>query len=63
MRGKSAQNIIFQGWVVTSGHSRVFFQGQTKSRVFQGLPGCPGFVGHPTNTHIRPENVVNWHKI
>ena len=27
--------------------SRVFFQGQTKSRVFQGLPGFPGFVGHP----------------
>jgi len=38
------QNIIFQGWVVISEFSRVFFQGQTKSRVFQGLSG---FVGHP----------------
>jgi len=41
------QNIILQGWVVTSGFSRVFLQGQTKSRVFLGLPGFPGFVGHP----------------
>jgi len=37
----------FQGWVVISGFSRVFFQRQRKSRVFQGLPRCPGFVGHP----------------
>ena len=31
--------IIFQGWVVISGFSRVFFQGQTKSRVFQDFQG------------------------
>jgi len=38
------QDITFQGWNVISGFSGVFFQGQRKSRVFQGLPG---FVGHP----------------
>jgi len=41
------QDIIFQGWILISGFSRVYLQGQTKSRVFQGLPGFPGFVGHP----------------
>jgi len=41
------QDITFQGWNVISGLSRAFFQGQRKSRVFQGLPGLAGFVGHP----------------
>jgi len=48
-RKKKLQNIIFQGWDVISGFSRVFFQGQTKSRVFQGLPGLPEFVGNPVS--------------
>ena len=33
--------MIFQG--------RVFFEGQRKSRVFHGLPGFSGLVGHPVN--------------
>jgi len=37
------QNIIFQGYDVTSGFSRVFCPGANKIQGFQGLPG---FVGH-----------------
>ena len=40
----------FSGRVAISGLRRVTFQGQRKSRVFQSLPGLPGFVGHPDAT-------------
>jgi len=52
---------MVQGWVVISGFSRIVFQGQRKSRIFQGsvqgaktiqgfqgLPGLSGFVGYPS---------------
>ena len=44
---------------MTSGFSMVFFQGQTKSRVFQGLPGISGFVGHADSfSHIKVDQVT-----
>jgi len=47
MCGKSTSDHNFSGVGCNFKFSRVFFQGQIKSRVFQGLPGVPGIVGHP----------------
>ena len=49
MRGKSTSEHNLSGEGCNFRVSRVFFLGQTKSRVFQGLPG---FVGHPVLTYM-----------
>ena len=53
MRRKSASEHNFQGVGCNLRVLQAIFPGGRKSKVFQGLPGFPGFVGHP-------ESVVNW---
>ena len=56
MHRKSASGHSFsRGGVVMAGFSRVFFQGQRKSRFFNDLPGFPGSVGHPARVSV-PRN-------